>query len=244
MFIDLGANPDVTARAAAAATRCRAYLDGAIAERKAHPVDAEDVLNRCLALQQANTPGMDDLDIRNNLIGLIIGAIPTISRAAVQSLDQLLLRPDQLEKAQEAARSDDDDLLSKYIFEAFRFNPINPVIFRRAVRDVTIAKGTFRACKIKKGRMVMASNLSAMFDPFKVKSPNAFRIDRPWRDYILWGYGMHACFGAHINHAVIPAILKPLLKLENLRRAEGASGRIDTEGTPFPVHMHLMFDSQ
>ena len=32
---------------------------------------------------------MDDLGIRNNLIGLIIGAIPTTSKAAIQALDQL-----------------------------------------------------------------------------------------------------------------------------------------------------------
>ena len=38
-----------------------------------------------------------------------------------------------------------------------------------------------------------------------------FRTDRPWDDYILWGYGMHTCFGAHVNRAVMPAILKPLL---------------------------------
>ena len=59
--------------------------------------------------------------------------------------------------------------------------------------------------------MVLASNLSAMFDPLKIEAPESFRTDRPWGDYILWGYGMHTCFGAYINRAVMPAILKPLL---------------------------------
>ena len=60
----------------------------------------DDVLGRCLVLQKANQAGMDDLGIRNNLIGLIIGAIPTISKACVQVLDQLLDRPRALESAQ------------------------------------------------------------------------------------------------------------------------------------------------
>jgi cytochrome P450 len=90
--------------------------------------------------------------------------------------------------------------------------------------------------------MVMASNLSAMFDPLAVPSPNAFRTDRPWETYILWGTGMHACFGAHLNRANLPAILKPLLAKKNLRRAAGAAGKIDQAGTPFPVHLHLEFD--
>jgi cytochrome P450 len=89
--------------------------------------------------------------------------------------------------------------------------------------------------------MVMAVNLSAMFDPLQIASPNSFRIDRPWGDYILWGDGLHTCFGAHINRALIPTILKPLLAKPGLRRAAGAAGRIDQNGTPFPAHLVVEF---
>jgi len=88
---------------------------------------------------------------------------------------------------------------------------------------------------------VLAANLSAMFDPLQLASPNAFRIDRRWDDYILWGDGLHACFGAHINRAMIPAILKPLLAKPGLRRAARAAGRIDQDGTPFPAHFVVEF---
>jgi cytochrome P450 len=92
--------------------------------------------------------------------------------------------------------------------------------------------------------MVFAANFSAMFDPLKIDSPGQFRTDRPWEDYMLWGYAMHTCSGAAINRAIIPALLKPLLKQNNLRRAAGPAGRIDSAGTPFPVHMHLEFDPE
>jgi len=242
LFIDLKKDPSVGAKAREGALRCREYLDTAIRERKAAPSDRDDVLNRCLAMQAANLPGMDDLGIRNNLIGLIIGAIPTTSKAAIQALEQLLDRPQALEGAQRAARADDDRLLASYIFEALRFNPVNPLIYRRAARDAVIAKGTLRSRKIPKGTMVLAVNLSAMFDPLKIDAPNEFRVDRPWDNYILWGYGLHTCFGAHINQVLIPAILKPLLKKTGLRRAAGAAGQVDTMGTPFPAHLVLEFD--
>ena len=90
--------------------------------------------------------------------------------------------------------------------------------------------------------MVLAANLSAMFDPLKVDLPNEFRADRAWDNYILWGYGLHTCFGEYINQAMIPAILKPLLKTNGLRRASGKDGMIDTMGTPFPAHLVLEFD--
>ncbi|MGB5834553.1 MAG: cytochrome P450 [Thiohalocapsa sp.] len=236
LFIDLGADPEVERDAMVAARACRAYLDRTIAERKSSPTDDDDVLNRCLHLQRAGKLGFDDLAIRNNLIGLIIGAIPTLSRAAVQALDQILERPPILALAREAARMYDMDRLRAIVFEALRFNPVNPVIYRRAARDCTIAEGTLRACRIPQDSMVLAATLSAMHDPCSVPAPSSFRTDRPEEHYILWGYGLHTCFGEHINRAVVPALLRPLLASLDLRRAEGTMGQIDTAGTPFPTH--------
>jgi cytochrome P450 len=236
LFVDLAGDPALERRALDAAAACRAAIDAAIAGRKASGEARDDLIGRCLVMQKASLPGMDDLGIRNNLIGLVIGAIPTISKACVQALDQLLQRPPALASAQAAARSGDDAAFAAHVFEAFRFNPVNPLIYRRAARDTRIAAGSLRGRSIPKDTMVMAANLSAMFDPLKIESPESFRTDRAWGEYMLWGYGMHTCFGAHINRAVMPAILKPLLAKPGLRRAAGPAGQIDGGGTPFPQH--------
>ncbi len=243
LFEDLGADPEFDAKAMHQAAQFRAYLDGVIAERHAAPTDAPDLVNRCLALQAAGTPGMDDTGIRNNILGLQIGAIPTISKAACLALDELLNRPDALRGAMQAARSDDDARLAQYIWEALRFNPHNPVVYRRATRDTVVGRSTLRQQTVRQGDMVFAATLSAMFDPLAIPHPGRFCIDRPWETYIIWGYGMHTCFGAAINRVVIPAILKPLLRQKTLRRAPGAAGQIDTGGTPHPQHFHLEFDT-
>jgi cytochrome P450 len=234
LFTDVLSDPILDKEALDAAAACRSVIDAAVAKRKASGETKDDVLGRCLVMQAAGLPGMKDIDIRNNLIGLVIGAIPTLSKAAVQILEQLLDRPEMLASAEQAAHDGNDALFAAYIFEAFRFNPINPLIFRRAARDTMIAAGHFRACKIPKDTMVLAANLSAMFDPLKIEAPESFRTDRPWGNYMLWGYGLHGCFGAHINRAVLPAILKPLVIKPRLRRAAGADGRIATGGTGFP----------
>jgi cytochrome P450 len=236
LFADLAGDPKLEHDALAAAAACRSVIDAAIAHRKSGGEPKDDVLGRCLVLQAAGLPGMDDLGIRNNLIGLVIGAIPTISKASVLALEQLLDRPEAFASAQQAALDGNDALFAAHIFEALRFNPINPVIFRRAARDTKIAAGHFRARKIPKDTMVFAANLSAMFDPLKIAEPESFQAGRPWGDYILWGYGMHGCFGAHVNRAVLPAILKPLVIKPGLRRAAGDAGQVDTGGTQFPQH--------
>lgn len=243
LFEDLPADPDLARRALQAAAAMRDYLDSAIATRKASPTGKADILNRCLALQAAGAAGMDDPGIRNNLLGLLIGAIPTISKACCLAMDELLNRPEALHIAHRAALADDDALLARCLWEALRFNPHNPVIYRRATRDTTIAANTLREVRVAKGQMVFASTLSAMFDRHGVTAPQEFRTDRDFGTYIIWGYGMHHCFGAAINTALVPAILKPVLAQPNLRRAPGPAGQINTGQTPHPRHFHLEFDN-
>jgi cytochrome P450 len=242
LFIDLKADPALDAKAEAMAMAFRDWMAEHIAARKAEGVARDDVLGRCLTMGAAGLPGMGDRDIRNNLIGLLIGELPTLSAAANLALDELLDRSAAFAGACKAARDGDDALLGAHIFEALRFRPLNPVIYRRALREASVAGGRLRGRRIPKDTMVMASNLSAMFDPLIIPDAASFRTDRPWEVYMLWGYGLHACFGAHINRAVLPALLKPLLAKPGLRRAPGVAGKLDTQGTPFPVHLHLEFD--
>jgi cytochrome P450 len=229
LFTDLNNDPAVGQAARDAAVKVRGWLDKTIAARKANPGAGDDVLGRCLALQKAGLPGMDDLAIRNNLLGLLTGAIPTTSKCCAQALDQLLNRPEQLKGAQTAAQANDDALLAKYVFEALRFNPNNPGVFRMTVEDYRLGKGTLHATTIPKGTLVLPATQSAMFDSQVVEQPNEFRTDRPdWMD-MQFGYGMHTCFGQYVNRVQIPEILKPLLQKPGLKRA----GPLEYEG-PFP----------
>lgn len=229
LFTDLNNDPNVAQAASQAAAGVRQWLDETIAARKANRIARDDVLGRCLALQSVGLPAMDDVSIRNNLLGLLVGAIPTTSKCCAQALDQLFARPEQLKGAQAAAGADDDVLLGKYVFEALRFNPNNPGLFRVAAGDYRLAKGSLHATTIPKGTSVIAATQSAMFDERIVDEPSEFRIDRPEYLNMHFGYGLHTCFGQYVNRAQIPGILKPLLKRPGLRRA----GELQYEG-PFP----------
>jgi cytochrome P450 len=246
LFADIDNDPAVASAAREASAKTRAWLDASIAKRKAEFVhigasQPDDVLGRCLTLQSIGLPGMDDLSIRTNLLGLFVGAIPTTSKCCAQALDELLKRPPDLAKAQQAAASNDDALLSDYIFEALRFNPNNPVVVRIATQDYAIAKGTSRETRILKGTSVVAATQSAMFDDRIVESPHEIRAGRPSYLYMHFGYGLHTCFGQYINRAQIPGILKPLLKRKNLRRAARDAGQLAYSG-PFPSTMTVLFD--
>ena len=242
LFTDLTNDPAVGRAAQDAASKARQWLDDCIAQRKSSGEQKDDVLGRCLALQSIGAPGMDDLGIRNNLIGLITGAIPTTSKCCAQALDQLLERPEVLAQAHAAAAAGNSALFAAYVFEALRFNPNNPGVFRLAAEEYTVAKGTLRATTIPKGTSVLPATQSAMFDDQKVDSPNEFRVDRPAWVYMHWGYALHTCSGQYINQVQIPAILQPLVARKNLRRAAGEAGKLQFTG-PFPSTLNVMFDA-
>jgi cytochrome P450 len=234
LFTDLTDDPALAKSAEDASAKVRAWLDETIARRKSEARQVDDVLGRCLALQSIGAPGMDDVGIRDNLLGLVVGAIATTSKCCAQALDELLKRPDQLAGAEQAARNGDDALLAQYIFEALRFNPNNPALFRIAAEDYVVAKGAPHATLIPQGATVAAATQSAMFDERVVDSPQEFRIGRP--DYVSmhFGYGMHTCFGQYVNRVQIPEILKPLLQRQGLARA----GEL-RYGGPFPISLKV-----
>jgi cytochrome P450 len=241
LFTDLQNDPVVDAAARAASANVRAWLDAAIAQEKAAPTPGDTVLHRSLALQQTGVPGMDDITIRNNLLGILTGAIPTTSKCCAQALDELLKRPAMLAAAHAAAVANDDATFARYVLEALRFNPNNPGVFRVASEEYVVAKGTPHATLVPKGTSVLAATQSAMFDETVVDSPNDFLIDRPSYTYMHWGVGLHTCFGQYINQVQIPAILKPLLQRKNLRRADGTAGTLQYTG-PFPSSLSVLFD--
>src|SRR5271165_832817 len=63
LFVDLAGDAEVARKALDAAAASRAMIDTAIAQRKASGEAKDDVLGRCLVLQKAGEPGMDDLGI-------------------------------------------------------------------------------------------------------------------------------------------------------------------------------------
>jgi cytochrome P450 len=240
LFFDPTNDPALRAQAIPASAALNAYVDSAIAERKDKPRDVDDVLARCLTLQKAEVPGMSDLDIRNNFTGLIIGAIPTTGTAAAFIVDELLRRPTELAAARSAALSGDDARLAAYVFEALRFNPMTPGIFRVSNQEYTIGKGTSRATTLPVGATVVAATQSAMFDPKHIDDPDTFRVDRPGYAYLHFGFGLHACFGQYINAVQIPKIVKALLLRDNLRRAPGEAGQLKKDG-PYAGSLTVAF---
>jgi cytochrome P450 len=245
LFLNLSNSVEVKDRAERLAANMDHYLKALILRRKselaAGSLKGQDFLSSLLRLQSQRGEVLDDEGIQRNLGGVILGSVDTISKSVVNALDELLSHPQALQEAQDAARKDDIPLLSRYLFEALRFNPHNPLIVRRVASTATIRSASQKQLQVLPGDTVYAMTYAAMFDPRHIKNPNEFSASRQDRSQLQFGYGIHRCFGEQLSLMAIPEILRPLLRAKGLSRIAGAAGEITSDG-PFPDHFFVRFD--
>ena len=178
-----------------------------------------------------------------NIIGIIVGVLETTSKSITYAIEQLLIRPEQLEGAQQAARDTDDKQLAQYMFEAMRFRPQSPMLLRFSVRPYTLS-----TVPIPPQSVLIVGTQSAMFDPSVIPDPEEFKIGRPYDEtYLFYGYALHRCLGEHINNIQIPEVAKRILRLKGLRRARREDGTWEEVFQPdgiFPDRFILEFDPE
>ena len=234
VFLNVGNDAKVAAAAAVSGRELRQFEDALIAAREADPAGGggDDVLTRLVRMEGG---WLDHDGVRRNLGGMIVGAVDTTSKFVTLAMNQLVDRPRVLAAARTAALANDIEAVRRYTWEAVRFDPHNAFLLRYAPQATELAGRRIRA-----GSYVLVSVLSAMFDPAAQQEPDVFRTDRS--GYLHFGDGMHTCFGVRINDVQIPELVAGLLRLPNLRRAPGRSGRIAWDG-PFPQHFVLAFDA-
>jgi cytochrome P450 len=245
IFLNVTNRPDVTEAAIRDAGLLNAYLEREIGRlRKVFETSGEvpdHFLGRLVLNQQEH--GIDDVGVRRNIAGLIVGSADTISKTIVHAFDELLRRPAALSLAQKGAADNHEDLVGACAFEALRFKPHNAILVRHCAKDYVLARGTDRETPIAAGGRVYLSTLSAMFDKSVVTAPNEFRVDRPWDHYLHFGRGIHRCFGERFNRVVVPQAIAALVRLPWLRRAPGTEGNLKYEG-PFPEELVVLYGSR
>lgn len=174
-----------------------------------------------------------------NVGGLLIGSIETTSQAVSQTLQYFLDNPKLLDQAKAAAQGNNPELFDAMVWEALRFVPISPYMFRQAAIDYTLAKGTNRQAEIKAGTNVLLVTQSAMFDEYAFDDPDSFDPDRNWYHHFNFGFGSHECLGKYVGMVLIPEMVRHILSLDDIK----ATGKIDYKDGPFPESYHLSWNT-
>ncbi len=223
VFLNIGGDKAIEARALRAARLMRQWLDEEIVARRAAADPGSDMMGHLL-----RDGRLDDDGVRRTLGGMLVGAIDTTASAVAKIV--AVIGADPAFARNVAADREDPALLAGWCREALRRWPHNPILLRQAYADTTLAGTAIRA-----GDQIVLWTQAAMHDAAAFPRPGAWRPDRPAAAYLHFGGGLHPCAGRVVNEFQIPLLVGCLL-----RRGIASVGRVRWAG-PFPDHLPLQF---
>jgi cytochrome P450 len=185
----------------------------------------DDMVKRMLRSKFAREVDFPVARVAVNAGGLLIGAIETTSQAVAQVIEYFLVhRRDLLDQVKTKAAATDPAAFDAMVWEALRFVPISPYMFRQASQDYSVAKGTKHETLIRKGTNVLVLSQSAMFDTYAYDKPDEFNPDRNWYHNFNFGFGEHECLGKYVGMVLIPEMVRQVVLREDLK-SEGPISR-------------------
>jgi cytochrome P450 len=209
----------------------------AITGKKA-AVAKDDIVTRMLRSSFAAQVEFDLVRVGVNAGGLLIGAIETTSQAVAQVIEYFIKRPELLATAKSAASLSDTKDFDNMVWEALRFVPISPYMFRQMSENYVLAKGTDYAIEIPARTNVLVLTQSAMFDTYAYENPDDFISGRNFYHNFNFGFGPHDCLGKYVGMEMIPEMVRQILRLNNVQ----PQGQMDYKNGPFPESYQLTWD--
>lgn len=192
--------------------KASAALESEIVERHERP--REDFLTEIVQDQVSRDGRLNIPYLVSEVTVLLFAGMLTTRHAIVNSMHQLLTRPEELQRV----LADRDRI--RYVWEeTLRFE--SPVQWLPRVATLDTAIG---GVDIPKGATVLMSFASGNRDEGRWESPEEFEPDRDrlLKDHLAFGYGVHHCFGAPLARLEGQVALNTLLdRLPNPRLADG-----------------------
>jgi cytochrome P450 len=206
-----------------------AFVYGVIAQRKAETAPGDDLVSLLQRARDEETgEGMSDLQLRDELVTMLVAGHDTVTDAIVWTLILLAQHPEFQQPLREELRRvagsqwptleslKELDLLGRVIHESLRLYPSAWVFARTALSEDEI--GGYR---IPAGSIVAISpyvmHRSRRFweDPLRF-DPDRFlperSADRPRFAYFPFGGGQRQCIGAGLAMVEVPLILAGILQ--------------------------------
>lgn len=205
---DAFASEETKQKAAVAGEQMQAYLNRAIAERRAEP---RDDLITALIHAEDNGDFFNDDEVRSMVSLLLAAGNVTTTDLLGNGMKNLLQHPDQVQLLR-----DNPSLIPNAVEEMLRFE--GPVTFsgRITVDDREIA-----GCPMHAGQSITVALGAANYDPRLHKDPHKFDVTREDIDHVAFGGGRRYCLGAPLARLEAQIGVRTLItRFPNLRLAE------------------------
>jgi cytochrome P450 len=195
----------------------REHIARLVADRRAHPMAAEDdLMSGAMSMDVDGVP-LDDEQVIAIGIGMIGAGHSTTADALSSAVFRLATDP-YLQSQLRAA----PELVGSAVEEFVRLDAPVAERSRRAVSDVEVAGRTIPA-----GSLVALNIGAANLDPAQFEHPEACIVDRSPNRHIGFGHGVHKCVGAPLARIEMQIAIQQLLA-----RTEGFTLSAAPENSP------------
>lgn len=182
--------------------------------------EREDILSLLISARDEDGHGMDDTELRDQLMTLLVAGHETTATALAWTFDLLLRHPQAMARLRDELGDGSHAYLDAVIEEALRLRPVVPFVGRELRRDAEL--GGF---ELPSGTVVMPSiylthtNERVFSDPYAFR-PERFLDSKPETySWIPFGGGTRRCIGASFAQFEMRVVLETVLQRVVLRGA-------------------------
>lgn len=208
----------------------RLYLEGVIAERRAHP---RDDLITALIHSGEEEGVLEPEDLMSFIRLLLIAGNETTTNLLGNGLIALVHSPEQLARLRERP-----ELIPNAVEEMLRYDSPVQGLFRFAKEEVE-----FSGHKVPARSIVLALTGAANRDPRRFPEPERFDVARENTGHISFGYGIHFCLGAALSRLEARVVLEELVpRLKHLAFASDQPAEVEWANNVFlrgPTRLRL-----
>jgi cytochrome P450 len=204
-------------------------LASEIAERRADPAlgEREDILSMLIAARFDDGSGMEDRELRDQLMTLLLAGHETTATGLAWTFDLLLHSPPALDRLVAELESGDDTYLDAVITESLRLRPVVPFTGRLLREPATLGGFDLEAGTVVLAAIYMAhTNPDVYPDPFEFR-PKRFLSDGPdTYSWVPFGGGTRRCIGAAFAQMEMRVALRAILGSVRLAAADPEPDRM------------------
>ncbi len=200
----------------------RLIYDEIALRRQAPDLDErEDILSMLLAARHEDGSPMSDVELRDELMTLLIAGHETTASSLAWTLERLVRHPEMLDRLREEAEAGEDEYVDAVIKETLRLRPILSLVLRRLTEPMEIG-----------GRLLPAGvNVAPAIHlvhrrPDVYPEPLRFRPERFLEGqggtytWFPFGGGVRRCLGASFAQFEMKIVLQEVVRRLALRAAD------------------------
>jgi cytochrome P450 family 135 len=174
-----------------------------------------------------DSDGLSDVELRDQLLTLLLAGHETTATALAWSFDLLLRHPRELARLRDSLEAGEDDYLRATITESLRLRPVVPLAGRRLATDLVAGDLELPAgTDVTPAIWLTHTRADVYPEPFAFR-PERFLEEGPdTYSWIPYGGGIRRCLGASFAEFEMRIVLREVLTRCELRQADPAPEKV------------------